>query len=67
MEETPKDKVPNIEDYAVLKEFEDVFKEILVFPPKSDIDFSIKVMPGETPISKTPHRMSTPKLKELQM
>jgi hypothetical protein len=26
MEETPKDKVPNIEDYAVLKEFEDVFK-----------------------------------------
>jgi hypothetical protein len=28
MEEAPKDKVPNIEDYAVLKEFEDVFKEI---------------------------------------
>jgi hypothetical protein len=26
MEETPKDKVSNIEDYAVLKEFEDVFK-----------------------------------------
>jgi hypothetical protein len=26
MEETPKDKVPNIEDYAILKEFEDVFK-----------------------------------------
>ena len=28
MEETPKDKVSNIEDYAILKEFEDVFKEI---------------------------------------
>jgi hypothetical protein len=28
MEETPKDKVPNIEDYAILKVFEDVFKEI---------------------------------------
>jgi hypothetical protein len=26
MEETPKDKMPNIEDYEVLKEFEDVFK-----------------------------------------
>jgi hypothetical protein len=26
MEDTPKDKVSNIEDYAVLKEFEDVFK-----------------------------------------
>jgi hypothetical protein len=26
MEETPKDKVSNIEYYAVLKEFEDIFK-----------------------------------------
>jgi hypothetical protein len=29
MEETPKYRVTNIEYYAVLKEFEDVFKEIL--------------------------------------
>jgi hypothetical protein len=28
MEETPKDKVSNIEYYALLKDFEDVFKEI---------------------------------------
>jgi hypothetical protein len=33
MEETPKDKVLNIEYYAVLKEFEDVFKEIPGLPP----------------------------------
>jgi hypothetical protein len=26
MEETPNEKVPNIEDYEVLKEFEDLFK-----------------------------------------
>jgi hypothetical protein len=67
MEETPKDKMPNIEDYAVLKEFEDVFKEIPGFPPKRDIDFSINLMPGAAPVSKTPYRMSTPELKELQM
>ena len=65
MEEAPKDKVSNVEDYAVLKEFEDVFKKILGFPPKIDIDFSINPMPGETPISKTPYRMSTLELKEL--
>jgi hypothetical protein len=59
--------VPNIEDYAVLKEFEDVFREISGFPPKRDIDFSINLMPRATPISKTPYRMSTPELKELQM
>jgi hypothetical protein len=33
MEETPRDKVSNIEYCAVLKEFENVFKEILGFPP----------------------------------
>jgi hypothetical protein len=67
MEETPKDKVSNIEDYEVLKEFEDVFKEIPRLPPKRDIDFSINLMPGAALISKTPYRMSTPELKELQM
>jgi hypothetical protein len=67
MEETPNDKVPNLEDHAVLKEFEYVFKEVPGLPPKRDIDFSINLMPGAAPVSKTPYRMSTPKLKELQM
>jgi hypothetical protein len=67
MEETPKDKVPNLEDHVVLEDFEDVFKEVLGLPPKRDIDFSINLMPGAAPMSKTPYRMSTPELKELQM
>jgi hypothetical protein len=67
MEETPKDKVSKIEDYAVLKEFEDVFKEIPRLIHKRDIDFSINLMPGEAPVSKTLYNMSTPELKELQM
>jgi hypothetical protein len=61
MEETTKDKVTNSED------FKDVFKEVLGLPPKRDIDFSINLMHGATPMLKTPYRMSTPKLKELQM
>jgi hypothetical protein len=60
MEETPKDKVSNIEDYAVLKEFEDLFKEILGLPPKRDIYLSINLMPGVAPVSKNSYRMSTP-------
>jgi hypothetical protein len=67
MEETPKDKVPNLEDYAFLEYFEDVFKEVPGLAPKRDIDFSINLMPRVAPVSKTPYRMSTPKLKELQM
>jgi hypothetical protein len=60
MEEPPMDKVPSVEDFAILKEFKDVFKELSGFPPKRDIDFFINLMLGETPISKTPYRMSTP-------
>jgi hypothetical protein len=67
MEETHKDKVPNIEDCTILKEFEDVIKEILGLPQKIDIDFSINLMPGTTCVSTTPYRMSTLELKELQM
>jgi hypothetical protein len=65
--ETPRDKVPNLEDYAVLEYFEDVFKEVPGLPPRRDIDFSINLMPGAARVSKTPYRMSTPELNELQM
>jgi hypothetical protein len=65
MEEEPKDKVPNIEDHAVLKEFEDVSKNIPGLSLKRDIDFSINMMPGATPVSKTPYKISTLELKEL--
>jgi hypothetical protein len=67
MEEIPKYKVPSIEDYAVLKEFEYVFKEVPGFPPKIEIDFSINIILRTTLVSKNPYRMSTPELKELQM
>jgi hypothetical protein len=67
MEETPKDKLLNLEYYEVLKEFEYVFKEVPRLPPKRYIDFSINLMPGATPVSKAPYRMSTPEMKELQM
>jgi hypothetical protein len=67
MEETPKDKVPNLEDHKILENFEDVFKEVPGLPPNRDIDFSINLMPGAAPVSKTPYRMSTLELKELQM
>jgi hypothetical protein len=67
MGEASKDKVPNLEDHAVLEYFEDVFKEVPGLPPKRDIDFSINLMLGATPVSKTPYRMSTPELKELKM
>jgi hypothetical protein len=67
MEEPMRVKAPSLEDYPVLKEYEDVFEELLGLPPKRDIYFSIDLMPRAAPISNTPYRMSMPKLKELQM
>jgi hypothetical protein len=67
MEETTKDKVVSIEYHLVLRDFEDVSREILGFPPKRDIDFSIDLVPGVSPVSKSPYRVGKTQLKELQM
>ena len=65
--EASKDEISNIGDHEVLTEFKDVFQKVLGLPPKRDIDFSINLMPGTTLVSKSPYRMSTPELKELQL
>jgi hypothetical protein len=59
--------VPSVEECTLLKEFQDVFEEIPGFPPKRDIDFSTNMMLGATTLSKSPYRMSTPELEDLQM
>ena len=41
--------------------------EILGLPLKRDTDFTIELMPGATPVSKAPYRMSTPEMLELKM
>jgi hypothetical protein len=45
VEEPKNTKGPSIEDFSVLKEFEDVLQEILGFPPRKEIDFSIDLVP----------------------
>jgi hypothetical protein len=67
MEDASKVKVEIIEDRPVLKDFEDVFREILGLPPKRDIDFSIDVVSRATLVSKTPYRMGTTEIKDLHM
>jgi hypothetical protein len=67
LDEAPEDKVSNIKYCEVLKEFEVVFQELPGLPLKRDIDFSVNLIPGATLVSKTPYRMSTPELKEMQL
>ena len=57
-----------LEDFHVLQEFGDVFPdEILGLLLEREIDFTIKLVPGAAPVSKTPYRMSTPEMLELKM
>jgi len=57
-----------LKQHSVLDEFPDVFpKEIPGLPPQREIDFSIELLPGSTPVSKVPYRMSIPKLTELKI
>jgi hypothetical protein len=41
--------------------------EIPELPPRREIDFFIDLLPGSTPISKAPYRMSLPELTELKI
>lgn len=41
--------------------------EVPSYPSKIEIDLTIDMSLGETPISKEPYRMSTPKLIELKI
>ena len=49
-------------------EYEDVFSnELPGLPPHRDVDFTIELYPDTSPISMTPHRMTTAELQELKV
>ena len=57
----------NLEKILVVKEFPDVFpKELPRIPPEREVDLSIKVVHGTTPISRAPYSMAPNELKELK-
>ena len=52
----------------MLQELNDVFPdEVLGLPPKRNIDFTIDLVLGSAPMSKTPYKMSTSELLKLKM
>ena len=66
--EAVENETPRLENFHVLQEFKDVFlDEIPGIPPKRHIDFTIELVLGAAPVSKTPSRMSTPEMLELKM
>ena len=57
----------NFENIPVIREFPYVFPEELPgVPLEREVDLSIKVVQGTTPILRTPYRMAPTELKELK-
>lgn len=55
------------QDIPVVRDFTYVFPEELPgLPPDREIEFNIELIPGTSPISKTPYRMAPAELKELK-
>ena len=56
-----------LQQIPVVREFGDVFpKELPGLPPEREIEFSVELLPGTSPISIAPYRRAPIKLKELK-
>ncbi|XP_074359979.1 uncharacterized protein LOC141700104 [Apium graveolens] len=66
VKDTSKDE-PRIEDYPIVREYEDVLPDELPgLPPHREVKFTIELVPGAEPISKAPYRMAPLELQELK-
>ncbi|MCI93720.1 cellular nucleic acid-binding protein, partial [Trifolium medium] len=56
-----------VDALPVVREFVDVFlDDILDLPPEREVEFSNDIVPGTSPISMAPYRMSAAKLEKLK-
>ena len=56
-----------LEDILVVNEFPDVFpQELPRMPPDREIEFTIDLKPGTSPIAQAPYKMGPKELKELK-
>ncbi|GJR96560.1 putative reverse transcriptase domain-containing protein [Tanacetum coccineum] len=61
-----KEDEPKLNDISVVREFEDVFPEDLSgLPPQRQVEFRIDLVPGATPIAKSPYRLAPSEMQEL--
>ena len=60
------DKI-KLKDILILREYSNVFsEEIMGLPPKRELDFTIELVPGTVPSSKSPYWMNILELNELK-
>ena len=58
----------SLEDIPVVRDFPDAFSnDLLDLPSEREVEFTIDLVSGTNPISKTPYRMAPIELKELKV
>ncbi|GKB68213.1 hypothetical protein Tco_0929625 [Tanacetum coccineum] len=61
-----KEDEPKLRDISVVREFDDVFPEDLSgLPPQRQVEFRIDLVPGVTPVAKSPYRLAPSEMQEL--
>ncbi|GKA65447.1 putative reverse transcriptase domain-containing protein [Tanacetum coccineum] len=61
-----KEDEPKLSDISVVRDFEDVFPDDLSgLPPQRQVEFRIDLVPGATPIAKSPYRLAPSEMQEL--
>ncbi|GKA08458.1 putative reverse transcriptase domain-containing protein [Tanacetum coccineum] len=61
-----KEDEPKLGDISVVRDFKDVFPEDLSgLPPQRQVEFRIDLVPGATPIAKSPYRLAPSEMQEL--
>ncbi|GJZ70124.1 putative reverse transcriptase domain-containing protein, partial [Tanacetum coccineum] len=57
---------PKLSDISVVRDFVDVFLEdLLGLPPQRQVEFRIDLIPGVTPVAKSPYRLAPSEMQEL--
>jgi hypothetical protein len=56
--------ISSLEEIPVVREFPDDLSSI---PPDQDVEFTIKLQPGTTPISRRPYKMTPKELAKLKV
>ncbi|GJW90721.1 hypothetical protein Tco_0168274 [Tanacetum coccineum] len=57
---------PRISDIPVVRDFTDVFpKDLLGLPPQRQVEFRINLVPGATPVAKSPYHLAPSEMQEL--
>ncbi|GKA96275.1 hypothetical protein Tco_0818370 [Tanacetum coccineum] len=57
---------PKLSDISVVRDFTDVFsKDLLGLPPQRQVEFRIDLVPGATPVAKSPYRLAPSEMQEL--